>query len=288
MPEETEVQPNVGVNHTDKVATSPRATSTETVTMKALLEAGVHFGHQTRRWNPKMKRYIFGTRNGIHIIDLQQTLFMLEKACAFVRDLVGSGKSILFVGTKRQANETITEEAARVGSFYVSSRWLGGTFTNFTTIQKRIDHLVQLEERKLKGHFQLLTKREGQKLDEQIIRLNRYLGGIKEMTELPGAIFVVDVGKEKIAVAEARRVGVPVVALVDTDCDPRLIDYPIPGNDDAIRSIRLITQKTADAVLQGLQLRPSDDEPETNKNIETDDSIVDNVADDAINPNPAN
>jgi len=224
-------------------------------TMKALLEAGVHFGHQTRRWNPRMKRYIFATRNGIHIIDLQQTLTMLERACSFVSDLVEAGESILFVGTKRQAQETIAQEATRADPFYVDTRWLGGTFTNFATIQTRIDYLVQLEERKLKGQFQLLPKREAQKLEEQILRLNRYLGGIKAMTKLPGAIFVIDIGKEKIAVAEARRMGVPIVALVDTDCDSALVGHPIPGNDDAIRSVRLITRIVADAVLEGSRRR---------------------------------
>ena len=223
------------------------------ITMKSLLESGVHFGHQTRRWNPQMKRHIFATRNGIHIIDLQQTLAMLERASAFVSDVASSGQSILFVGTKRQAQESIAQEAARCGAFYVAIRWLGGTFTKLTTIQKRIDYLVQLEERKLKRQFQVLPKREAQKLEEEIVRLNRYLGGIKEMTRLPGAIFIVDIGKERIAVAEAHRVGVPIIALVDTDCDPRLVDYPIPGNDDAIRSIRLVAKKMADAVLEGRQ-----------------------------------
>ncbi len=233
------------------------------ITMKSLLESGVHFGHQTRRWNPQMKRHIFATRNGIHIIDLQQTLGMLEIACSFVSEVVSSGESVLFVGTKRQAQESIVQEAVRSGSFYVASRWLGGTFTNFTTIQKRIDYLVQLEERQLKREFQVLTKREAQKLEEKIDRLNRYLGGIKEMTRLPGAIFIVDIGKEKIAVAEARRVGVPIIALVDTDCDPRMVDYPIPGNDDAIRSIRLVARKVADAVLEGKQQRETEVYSET-------------------------
>ena len=229
---------------------------TQPLTMKALLEAGVHFGHQTRRWNPAMKRYIFAVRNGIHIIDLQQTLSLLEEACSFISDVVAEGESVLLVGTKKQATDTISQEATRVGAFYIDQRWLGGTFTNFSTIQSRIDYLVQLEERKLKGQFQLLPKREALKLEEQIQRLNRSLGGIKAMTKLPGAIFVVDIGKEKIAVAEARRVGVPIVALVDTDCDPDLVDQPIAGNDDAIRSIRLITQRIADAVLEGMNRRP--------------------------------
>ena len=233
------------------------------VTMKSLLESGVHFGHQTHRWNPEMKRHIFATRNGIHIIDLQQTLTMLERACSFVSDVASTGQSVLFVGTKRQAQESIAQEATRCGAFYVAIRWLGGTFTNFTTIQKRIDYLVQLEERKLKRQFQVLPKREAQKLEEEIVRLNRYLGGIKEMTRLPGAIFIVDIGKERIAVAEARRVGVPIIALVDTDCDPRLVDYPIPGNDDAIRSIRLVSKKVADAVIEGRQRPGTDVKTET-------------------------
>ena len=225
------------------------------VTMKALLEAGVHFGHQTRRWNPRMKNYIFATRNGIHIIDLQQTLGLLEGACEFISELVASGREALFVGTKRQAQETIVNEAQRCGAFYIDTRWLGGTFTNFATIQKRIDYLVQLEEQELKGQFRVLSKREAQKLEEQIVKLNRYLGGIKAMTTLPGFVFLIDIGKEKIAVAEAQRMGVPIVALVDTDADPNLVNYPIPGNDDAIRSIRLVTHKIADAVLEGMQRR---------------------------------
>ncbi len=226
-----------------------------TVTMKALLEAGVHFGHQTRRWNPRMKNYIFATRNGIHIIDLQQTLGLLEGACEFISEVVASGRDALFVGTKRQAQETIVTEAQRCGAFYIDTRWLGGTFTNFTTIQRRIDYLVQLEEQELKGQFSVLSKREAQKLEEQITKLNRYLGGIKAMTKLPGFVFLIDIGKEKIAVAEAQRMGVPIVALVDTDADPNLVDHPIPGNDDAIRSIRLVTHKIADAVLEGMQRR---------------------------------
>lgn len=225
------------------------------LTMKTLLESGVHFGHQTRRWNPRMKRYIFATRNGIHIIDLQQTLGLLEKACDFVRDLAADGETVLFVGTKRQAQETISQEAKRAGAFYVDVRWLGGTFTNFTTIQKRIDYLVDLEERKIKGSLAVVTKREAQKVDEDIARLNRYLGGIKEMTKLPGAIVVIDISKEKIAIAEARRMNVPIVALVDTDCDPNLVDHAIPGNDDAIRSIRLVVHRLADAYLEGVQKR---------------------------------
>ncbi|MYB50455.1 MAG: 30S ribosomal protein S2 [Dehalococcoidia bacterium] len=227
--------------------------------MKSLLEAGVHFGHQKRRWNPKMRQYIFAHRNGIHIIDLQQTLHFLERAAAFVEDIAAQGKKIIFVGTKKQAQDTIKGEAERCGAFYINTRWLGGTLTNFITIQKRIDYLVELEQRKAKGELFSLPKKEQLKLNDQIERLNRYLGGIKEMTEIPGALFVVDVGKESISVAEAKRVGVPVVALVDTDCDPVEIDYPIPGNDDAIRSIRLVTSHIADAYIEGTNRRLNDD-----------------------------
>ena len=221
------------------------------VTMKSLLEAGVHFGHQKRRWNPKMKSYIFAHRNGIHIIDLQKTLRMLEGACEFVTDVASQGQKVLMVGTKKQAQDTIVSESERSNAFYITTRWLGGTLTNFKTIQSRIDYLVQLETRKEKGEFDVLPKKESLKLEAAIVRLNRYLGGIKEMTEMPGALFVIDVGKEAIAVAEARRVGVPIVALVDSDCDPNLIDYPIPGNDDAIRSIRLITSRIASSIIEG-------------------------------------
>ncbi|MCI0790323.1 MAG: 30S ribosomal protein S2 [Chloroflexi bacterium] len=225
--------------------------------MKSLLEAGVHFGHQKRRWNPKMRRYIFAHRNGIHIIDLQKTLRMLEVAADYMTSVAAEGKKILMVGTKKQAQDTISTEAQRSGAFYITTRWLGGTLTNFKTIQSRIDYLVELETRKAKGEFERLPKKEALKLDVSIARLNRYLGGIKEMTEMPGALFVIDVGKESIAVAEARRVGVPIVALVDSDCDPDLIDYPIPGNDDAIRSIRLITGRMASAIVEGQNRRTS-------------------------------
>ena len=225
------------------------------ITMKSLLEAGVHFGHQRRRWNPKMKQYIFAHRNGIHIIDLQQTLHFLERAAQFTEEVAAEGKMVVMVGTKKQAHDTVVAEAERCGAFHVSTRWLGGTLTNFKTIQTRIDYLVELESRKEKGELGLLPKKEALRLDNAITKLNRYLGGIKKMTEMPGALFVVDVGKEAIAVAEARRVGVPVVALVDTDCDPTLIDYPIPGNDDAIRAIRLVTERIANAFLEGVNRR---------------------------------
>jgi len=225
------------------------------ITMKSLLEAGVHFGHQKRRWNPKMKQYIFAHRNGIHIIDLQKTLRMVEDAARFMTETVAQGAKVLLVGTKKQAHDTIISEAERSGSFYVTTRWLGGTLTNFKTIQSRIDYLVELETRKAKGDFARVTKRESLKLQAQIERLNRHLSGIKEMTEMPGLLFIVDIGKEHIAVAEARKVGIPIIALVDSDCDPDLIDYPIPGNDDAIRSIRLITNKMASAIIEGQNQR---------------------------------
>ncbi len=222
------------------------------ITMKSLLEAGVHFGHQKRRWNPKMRRYIFTHRNGIHIIDLQKTLRMLEEAAGFVSDVAAEGKKVLMVGTKKQAQDTIVNESQRANSYYITTRWLGGTLTNFKTIQSRIDYLVELETQQAKGEFTSYTKKEALKREASIARLNRYLGGIKEMTEMPGALFVIDIGKEAIAVAEARRVGIPIVALVDSDCDPDLIDYPIPGNDDAIRSIRLVTGRITNAIIEGM------------------------------------
>jgi len=223
--------------------------------MKSLLEAGVHFGHQTRRWNPKMRKFIFTERNGIHILDLAQTVDCLEKAYTFVRDLVSEGGTVLFVGTKRQAQETIETESQRCGMPYVTTRWLGGTLTNFQTIQNRIDYLVRLEDAKARGDFENLPKKERLKKEEEITRLNRYLRGIKEMTSLPGAIYIVDTTKEDIAVAESTRMGTPIVSLVDTNCNPDVIDYPIPSNDDAIRAIKLITGRIADAVLDGLTAR---------------------------------
>ena len=228
------------------------------ISMKSLLEAGVHFGHQRRRWNPKMQQYIFAHRNGIHIIDLQQTLQYIEQAAAFVEDLAAQGKTIIFVGTKKQAQDSVIAEAQRCGVFFINTRWLGGTLTNFSTIQKRIDHLVGLEQRSARGEIAVLIKKEALKLETEIVRMNRHFGGIKEMTQIPGAIFIIDVGKESIAVAEAKRVGIPVIALVDTDCDPTDIDYPIPGNDDAIRSIKLVTTRIADAYIEGTNRRPHD------------------------------
>jgi ribosomal protein S2, bacterial type len=221
--------------------------------MKQLLEAGVHFGHQTRRWNPKMDRYIYMERNGIYIIDLQQTVKKFEEAYNFVKDVVAEGKGILFVGTKKQAQETIKDEAKRCEMFWVNQRWLGGMLTNYKTIRKRVFRLKELEKMEAEGSFDVLSKKEVARLRNEWERLERFLGGIKDMDKLPGAIFVVDPRKEKIAVAEARKLNIPVVAIVDTNCDPDEIDYVIPGNDDAIRAVRLISAKIADAVLEGKQ-----------------------------------
>lgn len=223
----------------------------DTATIKQLLEAGAHFGHQTSRWNPRMKSYIFTKRNGIHILDLEQTTSMLDKACAFVRQVAAEGGSILFVGTKKQAQAAIEEEAKRCGVYYVNQRWLGGVLTNFATIQARIDNLVRLEDQQSRGEFKRLPKKEALKLEEQIIRLNRQMGGFKEMTAIPDALFIVDPTKEKIALIEAKRVGIPVVAVVDTNCDPENIDCIIPANDDAIKAIKLICSKIADAIIEG-------------------------------------
>ena len=223
----------------------------DNITIKQLLEAGAHFGHQTSRWHPRMKSYIFTKRNGIHIIDLEQTASRLDKACEFVRQVVAEGGSILFVGTKKQAQQTIEEEAQRCDMFYVNQRWLGGVLTNFATIQARIDYLVRLEDQRTRGEFKRLPKKEALKLEEEISRLNRQVGGFKEMTSLPEALFIVDPTKERIALAEAKRVGIPVVAIVDTNCNPNDIDYPIPANDDAIRAIKLICSSIADAVIEG-------------------------------------
>ncbi len=223
----------------------------DTATIKQLLEAGAHFGHQTGRWNPRMKSYIFTKRNGIHIIDLEQTVGMLDKACDFVRQVVAEGGTILFVGTKKQAHESIEEEASRCGMYYVNQRWLGGTLTNFATIQARIDHLVRLEDQQARGELGHMSKKEILKLDEEIAKLNRQMGGIKEMTSLPSALFIVDPTKERIALAEAKRMSIPIVAIVDTNCNPDDIDHLIPANDDAIRAIRLVCSKIADAVTEG-------------------------------------
>lgn len=220
------------------------------VTMKELLEAGVHFGHQTRRWNPKMKPYIFGKRNGIYIIDLQKTLKLFNQVAEFVQQLAAEGKRILFVGTKRQAQEAIAEEATRAGEFYVTNRWLGGTLTNFVTLRTSIEKLKEIEAR-LNDENSPLTKKERLRYDRERERMVKNLEGIREMTELPDALFVVDPKKEAIAIAEANKLGIPVIAIVDTNCDPELIDYIIPGNDDAIRAIRLFASRVADAYLAG-------------------------------------
>ncbi len=224
-------------------------------TMKELLESGVHFGHQVKRWNPKMKKYIFGERNGIYIIDLQKTMKGLEDAYNFVKEVALSGQSILFVGTKRQAQDAISEESVRASSYCVNHRWLGGMLTNFVTIKKSIEKLKKIETMKEDGTFGVLTKKEVSKYEKEREKLEKYLGGIKDMNDLPGAIFVIDPKKEKIAVHEARKLGIPVVAVVDTNCDPDLVDYVIPGNDDAIRAIRLITSRMADAVLESKAIR---------------------------------
>ncbi len=221
------------------------------ITMKELLEAGVHFGHQTKRWNPKMKRYLFGERNGIYIIDLQKTMDKFEEAYQFLKATSENGESVLFVGTKRQAAETIREDAERSSMFYVNHRWLGGTLTNFQTIRRSINRLRQLEQMQSDGSFEGVPKKEALHLGREIEKLNRALGGIKEMHRLPGAVLIIDTKRERIAVREARRLRIPVVAVVDTNCDPDEIDYPIPGNDDAIRAIKLIVSRLADAILEG-------------------------------------
>ena len=223
------------------------------IAMKQLLEAGVHFGHQTRRWNPKMAEYIFTERNGIYIIDLQKTVKKVEEAYYFVRDIAANGDDILFVGTKKQAQDSIKEEAERVGMYYVNARWLGGMMTNFKTIQKRIDRLAQINKMEEEGTFDLLPKKEVIKLKAQRDKLEKYLGGIKEMKKLPGALFVVDPRKEHIAITEAKKLGIPVVAIVDTNCDPDDVDYVIPGNDDAIRAVKLIASTIANAIIEGRQ-----------------------------------
>ncbi len=223
------------------------------VSMKQLLEAGVHFGHQTRRWNPKMAEYIYMERNGIYIIDLQKTVKKLEEAYSFVRSVAENGQSVLFVGTKKQAQDAVREEAGRVGMFYVNARWLGGMLTNFKTMRTRIDRLAQLKKMQEDGTFDMLPKKEVIKLLHEMEKLEKYLGGVKEMKRLPGAIFVVDPRKEHNAISEARKLHIPIVAIVDTNCDPDEVDYVIPGNDDAIRAIRLISAAMANAVQEGRQ-----------------------------------
>ncbi len=221
------------------------------VTMKQLLENGVHFGHQTRRWNPKFKPYIYTSRNGIHIIDLQKTVALFDKAYEFVRDRVAEGAKVLFVGTKKQAQVAIEEHAKRCGMYYVNQRWLGGTLTNFATIRKSIEKLKKLEEMEKEGVYELLPKKEVMKLEKKKKKLEKYLGGIKDMEQLPDILYIVDIKREYIAVREARKLGIPIVAIVDSNCDPELVDYIIPGNDDAIRAINLLTSRIADAVIEG-------------------------------------
>jgi small subunit ribosomal protein S2 len=235
----------------------PAPSASNNISMKALLEAGVHFGHQTKRWNPKMKPYIFTERNGIHIIDLQQTVTGLQAAMSYVSDLTSRGEKILFVGTKKQAQEAVQEEAERAGQPFVNKRWMGGMLTNFRTINERLRYLAGLESRKERGEFADLPKAEASKLDEQVARLNNLLGGIKTMREVPSAIFIVDPHRERIAITEAIKLGMVVVSMVDTNCDPDEVDYVIPSNDDAIRAVRVITAKIADAAVEGQQRRES-------------------------------
>ncbi len=233
----------------------PAPTGREPINMKALLEAGVHFGHQTRRWNPTMKRYIFTQRNGIHIIDLQQTLGMINDAYKDMVELVANGGKVMFVGTKRQAQDVIQSEADRCGMWYVNQRWLGGTLTNFQTIRTRISYMLELQQKRDQGYFRRLPKKEGVKMRDTLNRLEKYFTGMRDMTTLPQAIFAIDIGREDICIAEARRLGIDVFAIVDSDCNPDLVDHIIPGNDDAVRSIRLVTNRMASAVLEGLAQR---------------------------------
>lgn len=223
----------------------------EPLAMKSLLEAGVHFGHQTRRWNPRMKRYIFTQRNGIHIIDLQQTLGMINDAYRAMTQVAAGGGKVLFVGTKRQAQEVIASEAERCGMWYVNQRWLGGTLTNFQTIHSRINHMIELQQKRDQGYFRQLPKKEAVRLRDKLSKLEKYFHGLRAMNEVPAALFVIDIGKEDICIAEAQRMGVQIFAIVDTDCDPEKVSHAIPGNDDAVRSIRLITARMATAILEG-------------------------------------
>lgn len=242
------------------------------ISMKQLLEAGVHFGHQTRRWNPKMKKYIFTERNGIYIIDLQKTVKKVNEAYNYVRDLAADGGTVLFVGTKKQAQHSVQEEATRAGMFFVNQRWLGGTLTNFQTIRKRINRLKQIERMEEDGTFEVLPKKETVDLLKEKARLVKFLGGIKEMNKLPDAIFVIDPRKERIAIAEARKLNIPIIGIVDTNCDPDEIDYVIPANDDAIRAVKLLTSKMADAILEGKQGE------ETQEQVEQKEEVVEEKA----------
>ena len=277
LPEEPQSAPEP----TTAVATAPEPPTSdapaappvrESLTMKALLEAGVHFGHQTRRWNPMMKKYIFTQRNGIHIIDLQQTLGMINNVYQEMVDLVSEGGKVLFVGTKRQAQEVIQSEAERCGMLYVNQRWLGGTMTNFQTIRTRINYMLELQQKRDQGYFRLLPKKEGVKLRDTLNRLEKYFTGVRDMTEVPKAIFVIDIGREDICIAEAQRMGVDIFAIVDSDCDPNKVDHIIPGNDDAVRSIRLITNRMATAVLEGLALREAKEQARIEEMAEVDES----------------
>jgi small subunit ribosomal protein S2 len=234
-----------------RAAGARRENLVSVISMKELLEAGVHFGHQTRRWNPKMKPYIFQERNGIYIIDLALTVQKLREVYDVVKQMARDGKIILFVGTKKQAQDVVREEAERAGTFFVNQRWLGGTLTNFATIQKRINRLRELENMKIQGDFDRLPKKEVVRLQDEMLKLERFLGGIKEMHRLPDALFIIDPKKERIAVLEARKLKIPIIATIDTNCDPEEIDYPIPGNDDAIRAVKLIVSKIADAMIEG-------------------------------------
>jgi small subunit ribosomal protein S2 len=225
--------------------------------MRQLLEAGVHFGHQTRRWNPKMREFIFTERGGIHILDLQQTVHLLQDAYDYARQLAEQGKTVLFVGTKKQAQEAVSDEARRCGMYYVNQRWLGGMLTNFSTIQQRLRRMIDLENQIKNGELTRRTKREGLKIQEEVTKLNRILGGVKGMHRLPDAVFIIDTKKERLAIQEATRLEIPVIALLDTNCDPDEVQYPIPANDDAIRAVRLLTSKIADAIIEGKQARES-------------------------------
>ena len=250
------------------------------VSMKSLLEAGVHFGHQTRRWNPKMKKYIFTERNGIYIIDLQKTVRKIEEAYDFVRETVQDGGKVLFVGTKKQAQDAIEKEAKRCGEFYINQRWLGGLLTNYQTIKTRIERLKDLEEMETDGRFDVLPKKEVIGLRHERERLEKFLGGIKDMNGLPDVMYVVDPKKENIAVKEAQKLGIPIVGILDTNCDPDELDYPIPGNDDAIRAVKLITETMANAVIEGKQGAQDDAEVETEQQskVETENQITDSAA----------
>jgi small subunit ribosomal protein S2 len=255
-------------NQTKRVEEKPKEENMA-VTMKELLEAGVHFGHQTKRWDPRMKKYIFTARNGIYIIDLQQTVKMFKDAYEFVRDeIAAQGKKIIFVGTKKQAQESLKEEAERCGMFYINQRWLGGLLTNFKTIKKSIDKLKKLESMQEEGILELLPKKEAMKLSKEMGRLQKLLGGIKDMTELPGALFVIDIKREQLAVNEAKKLGIPIVAVVDTNCNPEEVDYVIPGNDDAIRAIKLFCSKIANGVIEGKRIHEETLNAEADKDSE--------------------